>query len=95
MNNFYLIAVNSNYPFNFQAFHQYISQVLYPLHIASWWHYLPGAMYIVATPLNENQIYNLIIPHTGNRHILVVKIDPQQAQGWLPTEAWTWLGRQI
>ena len=93
MNNIYLIAVNSNQPFNYDAFHNYVSQVLYPRYIGAWWHYLPGAMYLVTSSLNENQIYNLIIPHTGGRHLLVIKVDAEHAQGWLPPEAWRWLGK--
>ncbi len=93
MNNIYLVAANGTGNFNQQLFHNFISRTLYPTHITSWWHYLAGPTYLISTTLNENQIYNLFRTHMNGFHFLVIKVDPLTAQGWLPREAWVWMGR--
>jgi len=91
MNNYFLITVDNTSTFNATTFHSYLVS-LYPKHFSSWWHYIEGA-YIVYTSLNENQVYNLLHEHINGNNFLVIKVDPQHAQGWLPNEAWTWMGR--
>lgn len=92
MKNYYLVTVSNLYPFNAVTFHNYLTS-LYPNYLTSWWHYIQGPTYIVYTSLNENQIYNLLRLHVNGNNFLVIKVDPKTAQGWLPKDAWTWLGR--
>ncbi len=91
MDNIYLIAVNTSLPFNPTAFHNYITTVLYPNYIYAWWHHLPGGMYLVKSRLNVNQLYNATFPGVPGRHLVVIRVDPTQSQGWLPREAWNWI----
>lgn len=93
MNNTYLIAANGVGNFNQQLFHNFVVNTLYPTHITSWWHYLAGPTYLVSTKLNENQLFNLLQKHMKDHHFLIIKVDPVTAQGWLPNDAWVWMGR--
>jgi len=92
MSNFYLITVSNNYSLDVVSFHNYIVS-LYPGYFSAWWHYIQGSTYIIYSTLNENEIYNLLRLNVQGNNFLVIKVDPRTAQGWLPREAWTWLGR--
>lgn len=89
--NVYLIATNSNPPFNLTKFHNFVTINLYPTHVSAWWHYLSGSVYMVKTNLNVNQLNQLVKQHMGALHYMVIKVDPLDAQGWLPKEGWDWL----
>ncbi len=81
---------NTNYPFDLGKFHVYIVGLYNSGNIEAWWHYLPGGMYFIASELSVNQIYNLLILHMPNRHLIVTEINPNNQQGWLAKEAWDW-----
>lgn len=56
----------------------------------NWWHYL-DSVWIFATELSTEAIYQKIKPHIdSNDYILVVSIDEDHT-GWLPQKAWDWL----
>jgi hypothetical protein len=59
-------------------------------HISDWWHYLNDA-YLVATQHDVNQLYNAVFPGVPKRNLLIIEVDPNNAQGWLPPEAWQWI----
>lgn len=88
----YLIAANTNSPFDPVKFHNFIVG-LYPKHLSSWWHYLPGSIFLVQTNLPLNQLNSLVSQHMGGLQFLIIEVNPDQSQGWLPKEAWKWLGR--
>ena len=89
MNKVYIITFNTDEPFNMVTFHDYITS-LYPNKIIDWWHYI-HTTYLIVSPLDVNSLYNLIFPGVPQRYLLVVEIDPNNAQGWLPPDAWKWL----
>lgn len=59
-----------------------------------WWHFLDSVWIVKGTTLTANEISERLRPHlneaTGD-HILVIKIDASDKQGWLPKIAWNWL----
>ena len=81
---------DTTYPFDLGKFHLYIDSLYKNGYINTWWHYLPGGLYFVSSNLEVNQIYNLLIKHTVNRHLIVMEVDPKNQQGWLPKDAWDW-----
>ena len=90
MNKVYIITYNPTEPFNKAIFHNYI-QSLYSLgYISDWWHYLDET-YLVVSSLNVTELYNHVFPGVPQRYLLIVEINPNNAQGWLPLNAWTWL----
>jgi len=89
-NKVYLVTYNTDNNFNNSVFYKHISTVLYPQYISDWWHYLEN-VYIVISSLDVNQIYNLISPQLGGRNLLIIEINPNNAQGWLPKKAWEWI----
>jgi hypothetical protein len=89
MNKIYIVTFNSDINFNKVVFHNYMTS-LYPKYISDWWHHIENS-YLIASALDVNSLYNLIFPGVPKRYLLVIEIDPSNAQGWLPKEAWDWL----
>lgn len=59
--------------------------------IGPWWHYLDST-WIVQSCFNVNRIVDTV--HAAMRQgdrLLVVQIDNQNRNGWLPEEAWNWI----
>jgi len=89
MTKIYLVTYTSDAYFNKAIFHSHITS-LHPKYIADWWHYIDAA-YMIASTLDVAQLYNLIFPGVPKRYLLIIEVDPNNAQGWLPRDAWTWL----
>ena len=85
----YFVVFNPDLPFDFQLFHNHILR-LYPSHISDWWHHL-NVGYIIASTHDVNTLYNLIFPGVPGRNLLVIEVNPNNAQGWLPKMAWDWI----
>lgn len=79
-------------PFDLGLFHNYINFMYKGGWITTWWHYIPGGLYFVESAYEINQLYNVLIKHTGSRHIILMEVNPKNQQGWLPQEAWKWFG---
>jgi hypothetical protein len=89
MNKVYIVTFNTDAPFNVVTFHNYLTS-LYPRSIIDWWHYI-HTTYLIVSPLDVSSLYKLIYPGVPQRYLLIVEIDPNNAQGWLPRDAWAWL----
>ena len=59
--------------------------------IGPWWHYLEST-WIIHTRQDVNYVVDAIhaVMRKGDR-LLVVQIDNQNRNGWLPREAWDWI----
>ena len=90
MNKVYIITYNTDLYFNPTAFHGYINYLYQNHYIIDWWHYTTNA-YMVVTSLDVNSLYNAVFPGIPRRYLLIIVVDPNNAQGWLPKDAWTWL----
>lgn len=85
----YIVSYSIDVNLNLATFHSYITGL--PLSVvADWWHYLPFT-YIIASDLEVTDLYNKIFPGIPLRYLLVIEANPNNAQGWLPPEAWIWL----
>jgi len=89
MTKIYLVTYNPDAYFNKAIFHGYMIS-LYPSHITDWWHYI-DTTYLIVSSLEVNSLYNLTFPGVPKRHLLIIEVDPNNAQGWLPKDAWIWL----
>lgn len=90
MKKIFLITYNPGIYFNKVIFHNYITSLSSKGYIFDWWHYIDEA-YIVATDLDVNSLYNAVFPGVPQRNLLVIEINPNNSQGWLPKAAWDWL----
>lgn len=91
MNKLYLITFKANQYFNAVHFHSYINDLYSKKWITDWWHYTDNA-YIVASAYDVNRLYSATVPGMSTMtYVLFIEIDPNNAQGWLPTDAWKWL----
>lgn len=75
---------------NRELLHSYINSLLRGGLITDWWHYI-GTSYIVASTLGVNALYNAIFPGIPKRYLLIIEVDPNNTQGWVPPDAWTWI----
>ena len=59
--------------------------------IGPWWHYLESS-WIVNTENDVNYVVDTIhaVMRQGDR-LLVVQVDNQSRNGWLPKDAWDWI----
>lgn len=89
MNKLYVVIYNTQGNFSEAVFHSYMTS-LYPNYISDWWHHTNTA-YIIASTLNVGQLYSLIYPGVPMKNLLIIEVDPNNAQGWLPPQAWQWL----
>jgi hypothetical protein len=56
-----------------------------------WWHFLDQT-YIVVTQFTPKELRERLVPQMEpTDHFLIVPVDPQQADGWLPKTAWEWM----
>lgn len=90
MNKVYLITYNPGLSFNKTIFHNYISSLFKQGHISDWWHYIDET-YLVVSSLEVNQLYNLVFPRVPKRYLLIIEVNTNNAQGWVPKGAWEWL----
>jgi len=90
MSKVYLVTYNADMNFNQAIFHNFIGLLYQRGFITDWWHYIDTG-YLVVTLLEVNDLYNAIYPGIPQRNLLIVEINPNNAQGWLPKDAWTWL----
>ncbi|MFA7252348.1 MAG: hypothetical protein WC027_00630 [Candidatus Paceibacterota bacterium] len=90
MNKVYIITYNPVEPFNKALFHNYIKSLHNNNYISDWWHYIDET-YLVVSSLPVNQLYNATFPGVPGRYIFIVEVNLNNAQGWLPPNAWVWI----
>lgn len=62
--------------------------------LGEWWHYIDNT-WIIRSNETANQLYQRLSSFSGiniNR-LLIIKIDENNKQGWLPREAWDWINQ--
>ena len=59
-----------------------------------WWHYLDST-WIVVTTETAGEIWRRLSTHVDkNDYLLIIEIT-NNAQGWLPKEAWEWIHANV
>lgn len=59
-----------------------------------WWHYLEST-WLIATLESPVQLYNRLVPTiTNNDRLLIIEVR-NNAQGWLPKDAWQWINENV
>lgn len=86
----YVITYKTDANFNAVFFHNHIVKLHSNGWISDWWHYTDN-VYIVASSQEVNKLYNVTFLGIPGRFILIVEINPNNAQGWLPKAAWSWI----
>ncbi len=58
-----------------------------------WWHYIDSSWVVKHCELNSDEIFEKLRSHidTQTDYILVIEINTENKQGWLPKKAWNWL----
>jgi hypothetical protein len=59
-----------------------------------WWHYLEST-WLVMTDENPTQIWTRLSPHVDKSdRVLIIEVR-DNAQGWLPKDAWDWIHTNV
>lgn len=86
----YIITYKTDMTFNPVLFHNYINTLFAKNWISDWWHYTDNT-YIVASVQDVSALYRATFPGIPGKYILIIEVNPDNAQGWLPEAAWTWI----
>ena len=87
----YLITYSADMSFNNHLVRERMNYLLNVGYITDWWYYVDNT-YLVICTLDANTLCNEIYPYV-NRNCLIVEVKPENAQGWLPMDAWNWINK--
>jgi hypothetical protein len=63
--------------------------------IKAWWNHVPS-LYLLTSDCNAATLSSMIGEFIKPWTFFVIKVDPEDSQGWMPERAWDWiLRRQI
>jgi hypothetical protein len=60
--------------------------------VTGWWNHLPN-LYLLTSDRTAAVISDMVEPAIKPWSFLVIRVDPADAQGWLPERAWPWIQR--
>jgi hypothetical protein len=86
LNKEYLLAFDPNKS-DGEALHAIIKSSPY---ISDWWHYLPST-YILMSSYTLETIQKQILDSWSGNHFLMIEVNRNNHNGWLPQAAWDWL----
>jgi len=89
-NKVYIVTYNPTEPFNKVIFHNFIQSLHKLGYITDWFHYIDET-YLIVSSSSVSQLYNLIFPGVPKRYLLIIEVNVNNAQGYLPLNAWTWI----
>lgn len=72
--------------FSIDAFGQYLKD---SIDILSYWNHMP-LLYFVKTRLDVTTLTEKVKPFFGGSWLIVVKVVPEDVNGWMPLDAWPW-----
>lgn len=58
-----------------------------------WWNHLPY-VYLLTTDLDAEVISGRLRQHSNGARFLVMEVDPQSSEGWLPKQSWQWIRKR-
>ncbi len=59
----------------------------------NWWNHIPGVFLVVSGQSAAN-IRKAVRPYTKEARLLVVEINTDESDGWLPETSWKWIRRR-
>ncbi len=60
--------------------------------LGAWWHYLESTWIVKSSTLNADSMFAKLEKHiSGGDRVLIIKVDKNDKQGWLPQDAWDWI----
>lgn len=63
--------------------------------LVNWFHYIKSSYILVTTEPSAKQLAKKIQILIPNKNYLLVEIDMENRQGWLPPKAWDWIHKQV
>ena len=59
-----------------------------------WWHFLEST-WLVSTDETSSELYKRLLPALTRKDCILIIEVPNNAQGWLPREAWDWIRNNV
>lgn len=63
--------------------------------LINWFHYIKSSYILITTEPSAKQLAKKIQPIIPKKYYLLMEIDLNNRQGWLPKKAWDWVHRQV
>lgn len=63
--------------------------------LLNWFHYIKSSYILITNESSAKQLAKKIQPIIPQKSYLLVEIDMNNRQGWLPRKAWDWLKNQV
>jgi hypothetical protein len=61
--------------------------------VTTWWHYIKSS-YILISSYSSSVVSKELMKLAPNKRFLLIEINLNNKNGWLPLDAWTWLNNQ-
>jgi len=63
--------------------------------VITWWHYIASCYILISDTNTASKLTSEIVKVLPNKRFLLVEINLNNRNGWLPVEAWTWIKKQV
>lgn len=63
--------------------------------LLNWFHYIKSSYILITNEPSAKQLARKIQPFIPQKTYLLVEIDMNNRQGWLPPKAWDWIKKQV
>lgn len=63
--------------------------------VINWFHYIQSSYILITTEPSAKELAQKIQPIIPNKYYLLMEIDMNNRQGWLPPKAWDWIHNQV
>jgi hypothetical protein len=59
-----------------------------------WWNHIP-AVFMVKSDRRAKEILDAFRTYTKNAKLLVMEVNPEEADGWLSDQGWSWICKRV
>lgn len=63
--------------------------------LINWFHYIKSSYILITEEPSAKQLAKKIQPLIPKKYYLLMEIDMNNRQGWLPRKAWDWIHNQV
>jgi hypothetical protein len=59
----------------------------------NWWNHIP-TLFLVESEFSADEITEKLKKFSRDANLLVMEVNPQESEGWLPERGWNWIRRR-
>lgn len=87
----YILTFDRDDNLDYKAIHE---GIVNSQSVINWWHYIKSSYILICNTNNATTIQKEIIDVMPSKRFLLVEVNLQNRNGWLPQEAWDWIKAQ-